>query len=295
MSENYTNEYGSSFYEAINDEAYDNDRTVAYEIVLRDIQKLEEKNKIAYAKNEGLEEVVRIAEKYHGRGFEGNRECFEECFGFDIVDTFNNMSCDPYAYGSSEDLSVENARPGIRVGKLGGEQLWYDVRKNKRNFSKDGEKFKDDYEHIPASRNALKRKIIIATLFPNIERKFVKDKKFPVYPLISIILCLAIMIIPIYLSALNNEIDTQNKEYDAYIRELENEISLLNEELCKKNDMALIDRLAREEYGMIDVELSNAHLMAPSSDVIVVKDTESEEQTSIWVSLLNALGIFTDK
>ena len=59
--------------------------------------------------------------------------------------------------------------------------------------------------------------------------------------------------------------------------------------------MVLIDRIAREEYGMIDVELSNTHLMAPSSDEIVINELDSEEETNLWVSLLNALGVFFEK
>jgi hypothetical protein len=59
--------------------------------------------------------------------------------------------------------------------------------------------------------------------------------------------------------------------------------------------MVLINKLAREEYGMIDVELSNTHLMAPSSDEIVLNEVGSEEETNIFVSLLNALGIFFDQ
>jgi hypothetical protein len=271
--------------------------TVAYEVVLKDIEEKENKNRIAFENNEGLEEITRISEKYYGCGLSGNRQCFEECFGFDIVDTFRDMSKNPYAYDSSENLSLRDARPGIRVCEHDDEHLWYDIKKKTRHSNKDGEGYKREeyYERVPLSKSALKRKIVLNTLFPQTESVCVKDKRFPIYPLVSIILCLAILIIPIYLSILNNEVNTVNKEYDAYIRELKDEITVLNEELCKKNDMVLINKLAREEYGMIDVELSNTHLMAPSSDEIVLNEVGSEEETNIFVSLLNALGIFFDQ
>ena len=271
--------------------------TVAYEVVLKDIEEQENKNRIAFESNEGLEEITRISEKYYGNGISGNRKCFEECFGFDIVDTFKDMSRNPYAYNSSENLSIQDARPGIRACEPDDEKLWFEIKKETRHTNQDGKGYKREeyYERVPLSKSALKWKIVHNTLFPQTENVCVKDKRFPIYPIVSIILCMAILIIPIYLSILNNEINTVNKEYDAYIRELKDDITVLNEELCKKNDMVLINKLAREEYGMIDVELSNAHLMAPSSDEIILNEIEPEEETNIFVSLLNALGIFFDR
>ena len=214
------------------------------------------------------------------------------------VDTFRDISKNPYVFKSSEDLSRNDARPGVTVCEMTDERLWYDIKKKSRFVPCDdgvGRKREEYYEKTPRSKSALKRKIVYNTLFPDVQKKYVKDRRFPIYPLISIVLCMAILIIPIYLSVLNNEINVENKEYDAYIRELREEIDVLNEELCKKNDMVLIDRIAREEYGMIDVELSNTHLMAPSSDEIVINELDSEEETNLWVSLLNALGVFFEK
>lgn len=295
MNDRYANENEALFNEEINEELYRN--TVAYTIVLKDIEEQERKNRIAFDNNEGLEEITRISQYYTVRDLSDDRACFKECFGFDLVDTFRDMSANPYAYDSSENLCAEDARPGVRVCELTDEKLWYDIKKKTRHVSSDDgvSKREEYYKQVPLSKSALKLKIANATLFPHVEKKYIKDKRFPIYPLISIFLCIAILIIPIYLSVLNNEIDIVNKEYDAYIRELREEIDVLNEELCKKNDMVLIDRIAREECGMIDVELSNTHLMTPSSDEIVIKDVESEDQTNVWVSLLNALGIFSEK
>lgn len=295
MNDRYANENEALFDEEINEELLAN--TVAYTIVLKDIEEQERKNRIAFDNNEGLEEVTRIAQYYTVQDLEDDRACFEECFGFDLVDTFRDMSKNPYLYKSSANLSVDDARAGVHVCEMTDEKIWYDIKKKTHRACDDDGRCSNEkiYERVPVSKTGLKWKIAHATLFPMVNNVYLKDKRFPIYPLVSIILCIAILIIPIYLSVLNNEIDVANKGYDAYIRELEAEIDILNEELCKKNDMVLIDRIAREECGMIDVEISNTHLMAPSSDEIVIKEVEPEDQTNILVSLLNALGIFTGK
>jgi hypothetical protein len=299
MNNRYANENEALFdeeIEEINEELSRN--TVAYMIVCKDIEEQERQNRIAYDNNEGLEQITDIAERYTIRSLSDDRACFEECFGFELVDTFRDISENPYVFKSSEDLSRNDARPGVTVCEMTDERLWYDIKKKSRFVPCDdgvGRKREEYYEKTPRSKSALKRKIVYNTLFPDVQKKYVKDRRFPIYPLISIVLCMAILIIPIYLSVLNNEINVENKEYDAYIRELREEIDVLNEELCKKNDMVLIDRIAREEYGMIDVELSNTHLMAPSSDEIVINELDSEEETNLWVSLLNALGVFFEK
>lgn len=296
MNDRYANENEALFDEEINEELLS--ETVAYMIVRRDIEEQERQNRIAFDNNEGLERATEIADRYTVRTLSDDRACFEECYGFELVDTFKEVGKNPYLFKSSADLAKKDARPGVTVCELTDDRLWYDIKKKTRYVArKDGKGRErvESYEKIPRSKNAVRGKIVYNTLFPDVKNDVVKDKRFPIYPLISIFLCIAILIIPIYLSVLNNDIDVQNKEYDAYIRELRTEIDVLNEELCKKNDMVLIDRIAREECGMIDVELSNTHLMAPSADEIVINDVSAEEETDLWVSLLNALGIFFEK
>lgn len=296
MNDRYANENEALFDEEINEELLS--ETVAYMIVRRDIEEQERQNRIAFDNNEGLERATEIADRYTVRSLSDDRACFEECYGFELVDTFKEVSKNPYLFKSSADLAKKDARPGVTVCELTDDRLWYDIKKKTRYVARrdgKGRERVESYERIPRSKNAVRGKIIYNTLFPDVKKEVVKDKRFPIYPLISIFLCVAILIIPIYLSVLNNDIDVQNKEYDAYIRELRSEIDVLNEELCKKNDMVLIDRIAREECGMIDVELSNTHLMAPSADEIVINDVSAEEETDLWVSLLNALGIFFEK
>ena len=296
MNEKLINDAYDASFDEIKNEALTYEGSMIQRIVLKEIDDRETELRRIFDENEGLERITEISRAHSIRSLSEQGRCFEDCFGVNLVEVFKDMSNDPYAYCSSDDLSRDDARPALSACDFMNADICYKViRKTKLKKSDKSSEDGECCERKPLTRGDIKREIARVTLFPQTKPECVRDKKFPVFHLVSVILCVAIMIIPIYLSVLNNDVNVANKEYDAYIRELEEEIEILNEELCRKNDIAVINRIAREEYGMIDVELSNTHLMSPSSDKIVLAQDDEVEENGILISLLNALGIFKEK
>ncbi len=247
----------------------------------------------AYEKNKNLEKYTEIADRMRIRSAEDFDRYCETCLGGSIKDEFARMAEKPGAFYrpsrnviNSNESNVTGAAYSEYPGVLAREKRKIEhVRTPDGNIEK-----KETVEYISMSRKEIERKINFLNWFPTRRVVNMKDRCFPFYPVLSVLICLFVLIIPIFLSIVNHDIEVENKEYDAYIRELNGEIGLLEEELAVKNDMKLIENIAREDIGMIDVGLSNVERVNDSKDNIVLSAEEEEEVPNLFFAFLNALG-----
>ncbi len=248
----------------------------------------------AYAENEHYEEVSALADTMSIESFEDFENYLAVCFGMRLRDGIGELRRDPAAYYSSSK-AIEMARRSTSVASVANDSETV-VRREKRvvyrkwspetGFSK-----REEVVSVPVSKQELKTRILLSKLFPQTRNVRVKDRKAPVYSVIAVLMCMVVFIIPILLSVLNNEVAVQNKELDAQIRVIENEITSLESEVAIKRDMGLIETLARDRYGMIDLELSQLKLVPSAPDSFTVSAPAEEGAPDVWVRLLNALGV----
>lgn len=248
----------------------------------------------AYAENEHYEQVSALADTMSIESFEDFDNYLTACFGMRLRDGIGELRRDPAAYYSSS-RAIEMAHKNTAVvsaiqaseGVVCREKhIVHREWSPERGFTK-----REENVSVPVSKQELKVRIILSKLFPNTRNVRVKDRKAPVYSVIAVLMCMVVFIIPILLSVLNNEVAVQNKELDAQIRVIENEITSLESEITIKRDMSLIESLARDRYGMIDLELSQLKLVPSTPDSFTVSTPAEEGTPDVWVRLLNALGV----
>jgi hypothetical protein len=133
---------------------------------------------------------------------------------------------------------------------------------------------------------------IIRKWFPG--NKIVKaNGKKSINPLsaiaMSLIFCI-VLVVPITLSVMVHETSSDISELGEELREIETIADDLKVKLDDKNDLALIEDLAVNKYGMIKVEEgSSKYLRLNGMDMIESFDPNSDN--SVMLALLNALGI----
>ncbi len=288
---------------------YYNDRRESFEIIYENMlsgenaalasvleaERMQEENdERAFAANEGLDRYTAIAESMNIESVADFERYLASCIGGRMLAGVATLRRDPEAFFVPSSAIVESKHElAIRVpDKTEGRVLVKQKRKNKYTWTpEDGFEKQTSLVCTPMTKSEIKRKTLFNKIFANKENVVVKDKKFPVYPIISVLLCMVLFILPVFLTILNNEVAVENKEYDSYIRELKGEIGSLENQLAIKNDMEKIDTLARNEYGMIEIELSDVRLMGSSDEGMVLEARETEENPNIFVALLNAIGV----
>ncbi len=263
----------------------------AVRVALAEQEKADER---AYAENEDLEVFVANADCMSIENVEDFDEYLSFCLGGRVSDGVNMLKANNRAfYANTSLVEVKRPAPIVKVDNSPSDNIvWKEKRVTKTTWNRiDGFKKHETVVSVPMSKRELERKITWMDLFSDKKTVSVKDKKTPSYSIVAIVLCMIICVVPIFLSIINNEVSVQNKEYDAYIRSLNAEIEELNSEIAMKKDMELINRLAREEYGMIDIELSQIKRVECAEDIFVIKNTEDKPETNVWVTLLSAIGI----
>ena len=248
----------------------------------------------AYAENEHYEEISALADTMSIENFEDFDNYLTACFGMRLRDGIGELRSDPAAYySSSKAIEAANKRSAVSTIRETSETV---VCREKhiihREWSPEkGFTKREETVSVPVSKHELKARIIISKLFPDTRNVSVKDRKAPVYSVVAVLMCMVVFIIPILLSVLNNEIAVQNKELDSQIRMVESEISTLESEVAIKRDISLIESLARDRYGMIDLELSQLQLVPSTPDSFTVSAPTEDGAPDVWVRLLNALAI----
>ncbi len=279
------------------DVAYNNmvsEDSAALRAVLEGERLQEERDRRAFSENEDFESFTALAESMDIETPEDFEIYLSKCLGGNLRRGVNYLKNNPEAFFvSSLALAEDKKALAVTAADNGGERILVREKKVvKRTWSEiEGFKKTEKTVNVPMTKREIKTKSFLLGIFPEMRNVVVKDKKFPIYPIVSVLLCMVLFIIPVFLTILNTEIAVENKEYDTYIRQLEGDINSLEDQLAVKNDMELINSLAREEYGMIDVELSDVRLMEDSSENIVLANGEKEELPNIFVALLNAIGV----
>ena len=200
-----------------------------------------------------------------------------EINGYSVDSSHNVTSIDPILINKETEDSIT----------VNGETVKVNTWNKKDGFTET----ETVVSRTPVTEKQLVRMLRMEKAFPRYKKVQVRDKKLPVYSVISVLLCMAVLLLPVFLSVICNEVEVQNKEYDAYIKDLNDEIKELEVQVALKKDMQLIDSLARDEYGMIDAELSQINRVSSAEDSFVLENTEPEEEKSVWVILLSAIGI----
>lgn len=148
---------------------------------------------------------------------------------------------------------------------------------------------KVEYSDVSAYRRA---DGIIRKWFP--DDKIVKAKgRKTINPLsaiaMSLIFCLVLML-PITLSVMLHNTSSEISELGDELREIQTIADDLQVKLDDKNDLALIEELAVNKYGMIKLEEGNSkYLRLNGMDMIESFDTNGDND--VMLALLSALGI----
>lgn len=98
--------------------------------------------------------------------------------------------------------------------------------------------------------------------------------------------------LPITLSVLKSETSSDMIEMKDTLTELREEIDDLNVELDSKNDLRVIEQIAKNEYGMISINESTMHLLK-LNDIDIIESYSDSSSTGVVPALLSALGIRT--
>lgn len=264
-------------------------------MVRKELEEQEAREAQSYEENEYLEEFTAIADGMKISTVDDFENYLTACLGGRLKDGVEMLREDNAAFfSSSSALALSNGERSLcELTECEGETLWREktVKVNTWN-KKDGfTETETVVSRTPVTEKQLVRMLRMEKAFPRYKKVAVKDKRLPVYSVISVLICMAVLLLPVFLSVICNEVEVQNKEYDAYIKELNDEIKELEAEVALKKDMQLIDSLARDEYGMIDAELSQINRVSTSEDSFILENTEPEEEKSVWVILLSAIGI----
>lgn len=133
---------------------------------------------------------------------------------------------------------------------------------------------------------------IIRKWFP--ENKIIKAKgRKSINPMsaiaMSLIFCI-VLVLPITLSVMLHETSSEIGALSEELREIETIADDLQVKLDDKNDLALIEELAINKYGMIKLEEGNSkYLRLNGMDMIESFDTNGDND--VMLALLSALGI----
>lgn len=296
-SREYYDEKKAEFTSTLN--KFTSGETSAQTMVRTALIEQETAEALSYSENEYLEEFTRIADEMEISSVDDFEKYLTTCLGGRLIDGVRALKCDNAAFFSSSKavtLSNDKAPAISSAADTGdGNVLWREkhVKVNTWNRA-DGFTETEKVVCEPISEKQLQKMIKREKAFPKYKTVSVKDRRIPFYSIISVLLCMAVFILPVFLSIISNEIEVQNKEYDAYIKELNDEIKHLENEVALKKDMQLIDQLAREEYGMIDAELSQIKRVDIDEDIFTVEVNEPEESKSVWTILLSAIGIIRE-
>jgi len=103
-----------------------------------------------------------------------------------------------------------------------------------------------------------------------------------------------VLALPITLSVMKHSAATTVQRLESEIRKKEAEKTQLEIELEKKNDLFLIESLAKEKYGMVELEKS-VFTMIKINPVDSVEHSEDEGSEGIMPALLSALGLRAGK
>lgn len=296
-SREYYDEKKAEFTSTLNE--FTSGETSAQTMVRTALLEQEAAEALSYSENEYLAEFTRIADEMEISSVDDFENYLTACLGGRLADGVSALKADNSAFFSSSKavaLSNDNA-PAVSSANAvpDGNILWKEkhVKVNTWNRA-DGFTETERVTCEPISEKQLQKMIKREKAFPKYKTVSVKDRRPPFYSIISVLLCMAVLILPVFLSIISNEIEVQNKEYDAYIKELNDEIKHLENEVALKKDMKLIDQLAREEYGMIDAELSQIKRVDLGEDTFTVEASEPEEEKSVWVILLSAIGFIRE-
>lgn len=264
-------------------------------MVRKELEEQEAREAQSYEENEYLEEFTAIADGMKISTVDDFESYLTACLGGRLKDGVEMLRENNAAFFSSSSAVAlsNNERSLCSLPECDSETLWREktVKVNTWN-KKDGfTETETVVSRTPVTEKQLVRMLRMEKAFPRYKKVQVRDKKLPVYSVISVLLCMAVLLLPVFLSVICNEVEVQNKEYDAYIKDLNDEIKELEVQVALKKDMQLIDSLARDEYGMIDAELSQINRVSSAEDSFVLENTEPEEEKSVWVILLSAIGI----
>ncbi|MBQ1259765.1 MAG: hypothetical protein IIX97_06605 [Clostridia bacterium] len=263
-------------------------------MVRKELEEQEAREARSYEENEYLEEFTAIADNMKIATVDDFEKYLTACLGGRLKDGVRMLKEDNSAFFSSSDAVVLAEEPRSLCDMCDGEgsTLWKEKTIKVNTWNRvDGFTETETLVRTPITEKQLVRMLKWEKAFPRYKRVKVKDKKLPIYSIISVLICMAVLMLPVFLSVICNEVEVQNKEYDAYIRQLGEEIEELEAEVSLKKDMQLIDELARNEYGMIDAELSQIERVESEEDTFILENAEEKEEQSVWVTLLSAIGI----
>jgi len=286
----------AEFYSAF--DKFTSEDTTAVTMVRTAQREQEAREAESYAENEYLEDFTRIADEMQIETVDDFENYLTVCLGGRLIDGVRALRKDNSAFFSSSNavaLAPKHTRTVISDRRSDGKVLWAEKSKPVITWnSADKYSVTDKTVCTPISEKKLVRMLKHQKAFPKYKKDPIKDRKVPVYSIISVLLCMAVLMLPVFLSVICNEVEVQNKEYDAYIKELNCDIKELENEVALKRDMQLINTLAREEYGMIDAELSDIKRVECSEDTFTLENTEPEKEKNVWVMLLSAIGIISE-
>lgn len=292
--------YNREYYENERNTFYDtykdliNDDTALKRSVMASAREQDERLEKAFEENAYLREFTDIAYSMQIETVNDFEDYLAECLGGKVRDGVMALRNKNDAfYSSSNAVMCAQTPTSLTVPTQDSERMILKSSTTTR-FSwnrVDGFTTTEITETVPVGKKELQRMIRFHKIFPNYRNRPINDIKIPIHSVIAVLVCMAVLMLPVFLSVIKNEVEVENKEYDAYIRELSEEIDELEAEVALKRDIKLIDTLAREEYGMIDAELAGIERVASSEDVFTIEAVEEEEQKSVWTILLSAIGI----
>ncbi len=270
--------------------------TAAYCAVSESLRMEEEKDEEAYRENDGLSMFTSLADSMQIENLADFDAYLTKCLGGNLRQGVESLRRHPSAF-FTPSLAIAEKKNELALLDVSGSESDRILVKEKivsRREYRPGEGIIrcEKTVSVPMTKKEIKKKNAIMNFFPEMQNVFVNDRRFPLYPIISVVLCMVLFIFPIFLTILNNEVAVENKERDAYIRELNEDISELQGILSIKNDMNLIGELAKDEYGMIELELSEVRVMEAEDEFIVLKEEKKDDLSDVLIALLSAIGIY---